>query len=171
MRWSRDAGARRRISRSFGGAHTDAVKYGSKTLKECQVKDENVFVVDVPGSYELPFACSKVIGTGAPSRLMWARQTPCSLILGTAGKYDVVIAIGCLIKGQTMHFEYIAEATAHGLMEVQLKTGIPVIFGVLTCLTDDQALARAGLTTSGHNHGIDWAITAVEMANLSKKLQ
>ena len=83
---------------------------------------------------------------------------------------NAVIAIGCLIKGETMHFEYIAEATSHGLMDVQLKTGTPVVFGVLTCLTDEQALARAGLTPNGHNHGYDWAITAIEMANLGKRL-
>ena len=70
-----------------------------------------------------------------------------------------------------MHFEYIAEATAHGLMNVGLQTGIPVIFGVLTCLNDEQALVRAGIPVPGHqshNHGIDWATTAIEMALLNK---
>lgn len=69
-----------------------------------------------------------------------------------------------------MHFEYIAEATAHGLMNVGLELNIPVIFGVLTCLTDEQAMQRAGIDNGNgaHNHGIDWATTAIEMALLSK---
>jgi 6,7-dimethyl-8-ribityllumazine synthase len=73
--------------------------------------------------------------------------------------FDAVIAIGVLIKGSTMHFEYICESVSHALMRVQLDTGIPVIFGVLTALTDDQALERAGLgkgESKGHNHGEDW---------------
>lgn len=59
--------------------------------------------------------------------------------------FDAVIAIGVLIKGSTMHFEYICDAVSHALMRVQLDSGTPVIFGVLTCLTDDQALERAGI--------------------------
>lgn len=69
-------------------------------------------------------------------------------------EFDAVIAIGVLIKGSTMHFEYICDATTHGLMRVQLDTGTPVIFGVLTALTDDQALERAGIGrkgTKGHS--------------------
>jgi 6,7-dimethyl-8-ribityllumazine synthase len=81
--------------------------------------------------------------------------------------FDAVIAIGVLIKGATMHFEYISDSVAHGLMKVQLETGVPVIFGVLTALTDEQALERAGIGSGenkGHNHGEDWALAAVEMA-------
>lgn len=74
--------------------------------------------------------------------------------------FDAVIAIGVLIKGSTMHFEYICESVSHALMRVQLDTGVPVVFGVLTALTDEQALERAGLGTGekgkGHNHGEDW---------------
>jgi 6,7-dimethyl-8-ribityllumazine synthase len=70
-----------------------------------------------------------------------------------------------------MHFEYIADATSHGLMRVGLDTGVPVVFGVLTCLTDEQALQRAGLTgANSHNHGTDWAETAVEQAILVSSL-
>lgn len=68
--------------------------------------------------------------------------------------FDAVIAIGCLLKGSTMHFEYICDAVSTGLMRVQLDTGTPVIFGVLTCLTEDQALERAGVgrkETKGHS--------------------
>ncbi len=67
-----------------------------------------------------------------------------------------------------MHFEYIADAVSHGLMKVQLKLGKPVVFGVLTCLTEEQALERAGV--NGHNHGMDWAHAAVEMGLLSKSV-
>ncbi|KAG8217657.1 6,7-dimethyl-8-ribityllumazine synthase [Butyriboletus roseoflavus] len=80
--------------------------------------------------------------------------------------FDAVIAIGVLIKGSTMHFEYICDSVSHALMRVQLDTGIPVIFGVLTALNDDQALERAGIgrVNKGHNHGEDWGLAAVEMA-------
>lgn len=81
----------------------------------------------------------------------------------TASAFDAIIAIGVLIKGDTMHFEYIAESVSHGLMRVQLDTGVPVIFGVLTVLNDAQALARAGVDGKGHNHGEDWGLAAVEM--------
>lgn len=62
-----------------------------------------------------------------------------------------------------MHFEYISESVSQGLMRVGLDTGVPVIFGVLTCLTEDQAKERAGLLPGSHNHGDDWASSAVEM--------
>jgi 6,7-dimethyl-8-ribityllumazine synthase len=69
------------------------------------------------------------------------------------GRFDSVIAIGVLIKGSTMHFEYIADAVSHGLMRTQLDSGVPVIFGVLTCLNDDQALDRAGLGRGANGKG------------------
>lgn len=62
-----------------------------------------------------------------------------------------------------MHFEYIAESVSHGLMRVQLDAGVPVIFGLLTVLTEEQGLARAGLAEGGHNHGEDWGGAAVEL--------
>lgn len=62
-----------------------------------------------------------------------------------------------------MHFEYIADAAVHGLMRVQLDTGVPVILGILTVLTEEQAKARAGIDGKGHNHGEDWGLAAVEM--------
>ena len=63
-----------------------------------------------------------------------------------------------------MHFEYICDAVSHGLMRVGLDTGVPVIFGVLTCLTEEQALARAGVTAGSQIHGVDWGKAAVEQA-------
>lgn len=77
--------------------------------------------------------------------------------------FDAIVAIGVLIKGETMHFEYIADAVSQGLMRVGLDLGVPVVFGVLTVLSDDQAKARAGLTEGTHNHGEDWGLAAVEL--------
>ena len=78
--------------------------------------------------------------------------------------FDAVISIGVLIKGSTMHFEYISDSCCHGLMRVGLDTGTPVILGVLTALTEEQALERCGLGSSAkkHNHGEDWGTAAVE---------
>jgi len=106
------------------------------------VKDENVFVTEVPGAYELPYA---------------------SRLLAMSGTVDVIIAIGVLVKGDTMHFEYIADSVTKGIMNVGLTTNVPVIFGVLTCLTDGQVTDRS---TGPDNHGIGWGKSAVEMALL-----
>ena len=112
--------------------------------------------------------------SGGPSRT--ATPAPASASGASAttltGPFNAVIAIGVLIKGSTMHFEYISDAVSHGLMKVQLDTGVPVIFGVLTALTDDQALERAGLgkgENKGHNHGEDWGAAAVEMGASVKR--
>mmetsp|Transcript_16818 Transcript_16818/g.32799 ORF Transcript_16818/g.32799 Transcript_16818/m.32799 type:complete len:171 (+) Transcript_16818:117-629(+) len=121
------------------GCVEELKKLGVEEIKEKQV----------PGAYELPYAAKCMIASS---------------------DVDAVVCIGCLIKGSTMHFEYICEATSQGIMRVGLDTGIPVIFGVLTCLNDEQALYRAGLTEDGgHNHGPEWATTAVEMALLGKE--
>lgn len=111
-------------------------------VKKHSVPRENIDVRSVPGSWELPIGISMALKTGK--------------------KYDAVIAIGVLIKGSTMHFEYISDATSHGLMRVGLDTGVPVILGLLTVLNDEQALERAGFN-GGHNHGLDWGSAAVEM--------
>ncbi|KAJ3014049.1 hypothetical protein HKX48_005387 [Thoreauomyces humboldtii] len=114
----------------------------------------NITIKEVAGCFELPFAVS-------------------ALLSGPHPKYDAAIAVGVLIKGSTMHFEYIADATTSGLMRVGLDTGRPVIFGVLTCLTEDQARERAALAgaegNEGHNHGEDWGTAAVEMAVLNRE--
>ena len=102
--------------------------------------------IQVPGSYELPFGAKRLI---------------------EASNVDAVVCIGCLIKGDTMHFEYIAEAVTQGIMQLNLETGVPVLFGVLTCLTEEQARKRAGF--GGHNHGIEWAQSVIEMASLKQR--
>jgi len=83
--------------------------------------------------------------------------------------FDAVIAIGVLIKGETLHMEYIADAVSTGLMRISLDTGVPVIFGLLTVFTEEQAMERAGMVDGKkHNHGIDWGSAAVEMASKGK---
>lgn len=109
------------------------------------VAESDVVLVEVSGAYELPYAASRVIASQ---------------------RIDAVVCIGTLIKGDTMHFEYICEAVSQGIMRVQLDTGVPVLFGVLTVLTEQQAKDRAGLSGKGHNHGTEWAQTAVEQARL-----
>jgi len=114
-----------------------------EALKECGVQEKNVFETQVPGAFELPLA---------------------SRYLALSNTVDVIINIGCLIKGDTMHFEYICEAASSGLMRVGLDTGVPCIFGVLTVLSKEQALDRAKEDKS--NSGYVWGKSAVEMAIL-----
>jgi len=113
--------------------------------------------------------------TPAPTSTSTTTTNPPPAVVTTmpSQPFDAVIAIGVLIKGETMHFEYISDTVSHGLMRVQLDTGVPVIFGVLTALTENQALMRAGIAqeggNKGHNHGEDWGLAAVEMAVNSRK--
>ena len=112
------------------------------------------------------FAASQVqssSSSGASAGDLLASSTTDLTAATASAPFDAIISIGVLIKGETMHFEYIADAVSHGLMRVQLDTGVPVIFGVLTVLSDEQALARAGVEGKGHNHGEDWGLAAVEM--------
>ncbi|KAF5001669.1 hypothetical protein FDECE_10885 [Fusarium decemcellulare] len=139
------------------------------------VKESNIVVQSCPGSWELPIAVQRYgplfphliqgTATGGPSAtdLLASSTADLSSVSSSSGPFDAIIAVGVLIKGETMHFEYIAESTCQGLMRVQLDTGVPVILGVLTVLTDDQAKARAGVDGKGHNHGEDWGLAAVEM--------
>ncbi|KFA64194.1 hypothetical protein S40285_00878 [Stachybotrys chlorohalonatus IBT 40285] len=146
-------------------------------LLEAGVKESNVVVQSCPGSWELPIAVQRLFSasqiqstgaSGAPSAgdLLASSTTDLTSLAGgtPTGAFDAIIAVGVLIKGETMHFEYIADSVSHGLMRVQLDTGVPVIFGVLTVLNDNQAKARAGVDGMGHNHGEDWGLAAVEMA-------
>ncbi|GLI72340.1 lumazine synthase [Penicillium ochrochloron] len=150
-----------------------------KSLFAAGVKEENITIQTVPGSYELPigvqrlYAASQVqasnTGEGISATDLLSSSTTDLSKSTTASPspkkaFDAIIAIGVLIKGATMHFEYIADAVSHGLMRVQLDTGVPVIFGLLTVLTEEQGLERAGLGSSGmHNHGEDWGSAAVEL--------
>jgi len=100
--------------------------------------------------------------TTAASAVPAPQSSSSAASTSSTAPFDAIIAIGVLIKGETMHFEYIAEATSHGLMRVQLDSGVPVVFGLLTVLNEEQARARAGIG-SGHNHGEDWGSAAVEL--------
>ncbi|KAH8422942.1 lumazine synthase RIB4 [Aspergillus melleus] len=155
-----------------------------KSLLAAGVTDDNITTLTVPGSYELPFAAQRLY---AASQLQAAKGSssaggisatdllsssttdlnkapPQSPAPVATRPFDAIITIGVLIKGETMHFEYIADAVSHGLMRVQLETGVPVIFGVLTVLNEEQGLERAGLGKKGmHNHGEDWGNAAVEL--------
>ncbi|KAF2810108.1 Lumazine synthase [Mytilinidion resinicola] len=158
-----------------------------KALADSGVKEENIVIQSVPGSYELPFAVQRMYASsqlqstalgagslvsaatdllgGSTSDLPSLTKEPASK--GSTAPFDAIIAIGVLIKGETMHFEYIADATSQGLMRVQLDAGVPVVFGLLTVLTEEQGLARAGIAgaggNDGHNHGSDWGSAAVEL--------
>ncbi|KAI1202034.1 6,7-dimethyl-8-ribityllumazine synthase [Nemania serpens] len=148
-------------------------------LAKCGVRDSNVVVQSVPGSWELPIAVQRMYTASqiqqsssgvAPSAgdLLGSSTADLTTLVTDASSsssrpFDAIIAIGVLIKGETMHFEYISDAVSQGLMRVGLDLGVPVVFGVLTVLTDEQAKARAGLTSGGHNHGEDWGLAAVEL--------
>lgn len=116
-------------------------------LEECNVKNENVFLTSVPGCFELPIA---------------ARY------LALSGTVDAIVCTGVLIKGDTMHFEFISDAVTKGLMNIMLVTNIPIVFGVLTCNTEQQVRDRSSPANGykKNNHGYDWGQTAVEMALL-----
>lgn len=116
-----------------------------QAILDSGVKEKDIEIIQVPGTYELPQAARYLI---------------------RHKKVKAVVSIGCLIKGETMHFEYIAQAVSYGLMRLSLDEGIPIIFGVLPCLNEKQALDRSG--NSSRNHGYAWGLTAVEMAALHK---
>ena len=118
-----------------------------ETLRDASVREDDVEIVRVPGAFEIPVA---------------------ALHLAESGRFDAIICLGCLIKGDTMHFEYIASAATQGIMDAATSTGIPLAFGVLTTLTDEQAAERA-LPGPG-NKGREAALAAVEMAVLLKSL-
>jgi 6,7-dimethyl-8-ribityllumazine synthase len=104
-------------------------------------------VVRVPGAFEIPLAAQHA---------------------GDSGRYDAIVCLGCLIRGETPHFEYIASAVAHGLTDAAAATGIPMAFGVLTTNSVEEALARAGDGTG--NKGHEAAVAAIEMAEVIAQL-
>ena len=117
-------------------------------LKRSGATEENIEVVRVPGSWELPLTAK---------------------LLAAAKRHNAIIALGAVIRGETPHFDHVAAQAASGLAAVQLETGVPIAFGVLTTNTVEQAIDRAG-GKSG-NKGYDAAITAVEMADLVRRLR
>lgn len=111
------------------------------------VNDADITVVYVPGSFEIPFAAKKLV---------------------QGKKYDAILCLGTVIRGETSHYQYIAAEVTKGIASCSMESGIPIAFGVITCETLEQAIERAG-TKSG-NRGRDAALTAIEMANLVKAL-
>jgi 6,7-dimethyl-8-ribityllumazine synthase len=152
----------------------DALLDGTKkALAQAGVKEDNIVIQSVPGSYELPYAVKQLYSASQVQSSSASDLTQLS-VSGTSptpskstAPFDAIIAIGVLIKGETMHFEYIADAVSHGLMRLQLDGNVPVIFGLLTLLSEEQGLYRAGIAgknkDEGHNHGSDWGSAAVEL--------
>ncbi|QSX07720.1 6,7-dimethyl-8-ribityllumazine synthase [Alkalibacter rhizosphaerae] len=111
------------------------------------VKDENIEIAWVPGAYEIPLVAKK---------------------MAVSKKYDAVITLGAVIRGSTPHFDFVANEVSKGVASVSLESNVPVIFGVLTTDTIEQAIERAG--TKAGNKGFEAAVTAIEMANLLAQL-
>ena len=123
----------------LGGAKDCLIRHG--------VPEGDIDLAWVPGSFEIPLVAQR---------------------LAASGRYDGIICVGAVIRGNTPHFDYVAAEVTKGIAQVQLDTGVPVMFGVLTTDTIEQAVERAG--TKAGNRGWDAALAAVEMANLLKDL-
>jgi 6,7-dimethyl-8-ribityllumazine synthase len=133
----------------FNGFITDRLlSAATDALERSGAASKDVDVVHVPGAFELPLAAKKMAGTG---------------------RYDALIAIGCVLRGETTHYDYVCSETARGLQLAQMDSGLPIIFCVLTCDTLEQAIDRAGL--KGGNKGFEAGLGAIEMAQLSRKLR
>ncbi|MEZ5530329.1 MAG: 6,7-dimethyl-8-ribityllumazine synthase [Porticoccaceae bacterium] len=127
---------------------TDSLLQGAElALSRHGISAQDVEVFRVPGAFELPLACSK---------------------LAQSGRFDAVIALGCVIRGGTPHFEYVSGETTRGIGEVALREGLPVAFGVLTTDNLDQALERSG--DNAENKGAEAALTALEMISLFRRI-
>lgn len=124
------------------------VSGAESTLESHQVKSDDIDLVHVPGAFEIPLVAKT---------------------LAESGKYDAVIALGCVIRGSTTHYDYVCNQSAKGILEAGLSTNVPVIFGVVTTENIEQAIERAG--TKMGNKGVDSANSAIEMANLMNELK
>ncbi len=117
-------------------------------LKRHNVPDENIEIAWCPGAFEVPLTAKK---------------------LAMSGRYDAVICLGAVIRGATSHYDYVCAEVSKGIAHIGLETGIPVMFGILTTDSIEQALERAG--TKAGNKGFDCAESAIEMINLLKEIQ
>lgn len=126
------------VSKLIGGARDALVRH--------DVSEDNIDLVWVPGAFEIPVACKH---------------------LAESKKYDAIIALGAVIRGSTSHYDYVCAEVSKGIAQISLQTGIPVMFGVLTTDTIQQAIERAG--TKAGNKGYDCALGAIEMVNLVKQ--
>jgi 6,7-dimethyl-8-ribityllumazine synthase len=136
------------VAARFNGLVTEALLAGCfDTLSRHGVAESQIDVAWVPGSFEIPLVSRKLAETG---------------------RYAVVICLGCVIRGETGHYDHVAGQAAAGVMQAGLTTGVPVIFGVLTTDTVDQALNRSGLKSG--NKGSDAALAAIEVINLLARI-
>lgn len=125
---------------------TEALLNGAvETLKKYGVRERNIVIKSVPGSFELVFGCSQ---------------------MSRSGLVDAVIAIGCIVRGDTPHFEYISSGTTQGLVNLNMKNDVPVIFGLLTTNNMQQAEERSGGLLG--NKGNEYAVTAIKMAEFAR---
>lgn len=137
------------VTARFNDFITERLLSGAKDcLLRHQVSEENIDFVSVPGAFELPLT---------------------ALALAKTGKYQAVICLGAVIRGETTHYDYVCNEAAKGIAAIGLQTGVPVIFGVVTTENTEQAISRAG-GKSG-NKGWDSAMTALEMANLLPQIK
>jgi 6,7-dimethyl-8-ribityllumazine synthase len=133
----------------FNSSVTERLLEGAlEALQSHGGEEKNVDVVRVPGAFEIPLVTKK---------------------LAASGRYDALICLGAVIRGDTPHFEYIAEAVTHGIGAVVLEHRLPVSFGVLTTNNVEQAMERTGAKTE--NKGYEAALTAIEMASLNRALK
>lgn len=116
-------------------------------LNRHEIPEENIEVAWVPGAFEIPLIASK---------------------MAKSGRYDAVICLGAVIRGSTSHYDYVCSEVSKGIANVSLASGVPVMFGVLTTDTIEQAIERAG--TKAGNKGFDCAVGAIEMVNLVREL-
>jgi len=136
------------VSARFNSFIVDSLEAGAiDALKRHGVSESNITVAKVPGAYEMPLAIQQ---------------------LAQSGKYDAIIGLGAVIRGSTPHFDFVAGEASKGMANVSLDHNIPVINGVLTTNTIEQAIERAG--TKAGNKGAEAAISALEMVNLLKKI-
>ena len=127
------------VSKLIGGAQDGLARHG--------VEENNITLVWVPGAFEIPVIAKK---------------------LAASGNYDAVICLGAVIRGATSHYDYVCAEVSKGIASVSLETGVPVMFGILTTDTIEQAIERAG--TKAGNKGYDCALGAIEMVNLIKQI-
>lgn len=133
----------------FNDFVTGRLLEGAKdTLIRHDVNEDNIDVAFVPGAFEIPLVAKK---------------------LASSGNYDAVITLGCVIRGATSHYDYVCNEVAKGVSKVNDQTNVPVIFGILTTESIEQAVERAG--TKAGNKGAEAAVSAIEMANLLKSIK
>ncbi|HGZ6146411.1 TPA: 6,7-dimethyl-8-ribityllumazine synthase [Staphylococcus aureus] len=133
----------------FNDFITGRLLEGAKdTLIRHDVNEDNIDVAFVPGAFEIPLVAKK---------------------LASSGNYDAVITLGCVIRGATSHYDYVCNEVAKGVSKMNDQTNVPVIFGILTTESIEQAVERAG--TKAGNKGAEAAVSAIEMANLLKSIK